>query len=69
MGEPVDDKDVQGRYEKEIMNHAGVCFIGEPIYINYMPALTFLIATPEPELFCGYDPKHKIFNLGSRTHS
>jgi fatty acid synthase subunit alpha, fungi type len=60
-GEPVDDKDVQGRYEKEIMNHAGVRFIGEPIY---MPALAFLTrtATPEPGLFCGYDPKHKTFN-------
>jgi 3-oxoacyl-ACP reductase-like protein len=30
MGEPVDDKDVRGRYETEIMNHAGMRFIGEP---------------------------------------
>jgi fatty acid synthase subunit alpha, fungi type len=62
-GEPVDDKDIRGRYEKEIMNHAGVRFIGEPIY---MPALAFLTwtatSTPEPGLFRGYDPKHKIFN-------
>jgi 3-oxoacyl-ACP reductase-like protein len=29
-GEPVDDKDVRGRYETEIMNHAGMRFIGEP---------------------------------------
>ncbi|KAI9439787.1 fatty acid synthase [Lactarius indigo] len=42
-GEPVDDKDVRGRYEKDIMNHAGVRFF-------------------EPELFRGYDPKHKVFN-------
>ncbi|KAF8271214.1 fatty acid synthase [Lactarius quietus] len=42
-GEPVDDKDVRGRYEKEIINHAGVRFF-------------------EPELFRGYDPKHKVFN-------
>lgn len=28
-GEPVDDKDVRGRYEKEIMDHAGVRFFGE----------------------------------------
>ncbi|KAH9966205.1 hypothetical protein BGW80DRAFT_1535351 [Lactifluus volemus] len=47
-GEPVDDKDIRGRYEKEIMNHAGVRFIAT--------------STPEPGLFCGYDPKHKIFN-------
>jgi fatty acid synthase subunit alpha, fungi type len=25
---PVDDKDVRGRYEKEILTHAGVCLIG-----------------------------------------
>ncbi|KAI0264369.1 fatty acid synthase [Gloeopeniophorella convolvens] len=42
-GEPVDDKDVRGKYEKDILNHAGVRFF-------------------EPELFRGYDPKHKIFN-------
>ena len=28
-GDPIDDKDVRGRYEKEIMNHAGVRFFGE----------------------------------------
>ena len=27
-GEPVDDKDVRGRYEKEILNHSGVRLIG-----------------------------------------
>ena len=27
-GEPVDDKDVKGRYEKEILAHAGVRLIG-----------------------------------------
>ena len=32
-GEPVDDKDVRGRYEKEIMNHAGVRFFGKPLYV------------------------------------
>ena len=31
-GEPVDDKDVRGRYEKEIMNHAGVRFFGKHLY-------------------------------------
>lgn len=28
-GEPVDDKDVRGRYEKDILTHAGVRLIGE----------------------------------------
>jgi fatty acid synthase subunit alpha len=32
-GEPVDDKDVRGRYEKEIMNHAGVRFFGKRLYV------------------------------------
>ena len=27
--EPVDDKDVRGRYEKEILTHAGICLIGK----------------------------------------
>ena len=28
-GEPVDDKDVRGKYEKDILVHAGVRLIGE----------------------------------------
>jgi fatty acid synthase subunit beta len=28
-GEPVDDRDGRGRYEKEILAHAGVCLIGK----------------------------------------
>jgi 3-oxoacyl-ACP reductase-like protein len=28
-GEPVDDKDVKSRYEKEILSHAGVRLIGK----------------------------------------
>jgi 3-oxoacyl-ACP reductase-like protein len=27
-GEPIDDKDIKGRYEKEILAHAGVRMIG-----------------------------------------
>ncbi|KAI0046589.1 fatty acid synthase [Auriscalpium vulgare] len=42
-GEAVDDKDVRGKYEADILAHAGVRLI-------------------EPELFRGYDPKHKVFN-------
>jgi 3-oxoacyl-ACP reductase-like protein len=26
--DPVDDKDVHGKYEKAIMSHAGMCFFG-----------------------------------------
>lgn len=37
-GEPVDDKDVRGRYEKDILSHAGVRLIGEfPIFASTMP--------------------------------
>ena len=32
-GDPVDDKDVRGKYEKEIMNHAGVRFFGELLLV------------------------------------
>jgi len=31
-GEPVDDKDVKGKYEKEILDHGGVRLIGETIF-------------------------------------
>jgi fatty acid synthase subunit alpha len=36
-GEPVDDKDVRGRYEKEIMNHAGVRFFGKLLHASAHP--------------------------------
>ena len=32
-GEPVDDKDVRGRYEKDILAHAGVRMIGESFVV------------------------------------
>jgi fatty acid synthase subunit alpha len=36
-GEPVDDKDVRGRYEKDILAHAGVRLIGaQPFYLHYL---------------------------------
>lgn len=34
-GEPVDDKDVRSRYEKEILSHAGVRLIGESLLDFY----------------------------------
>ncbi|VDC05508.1 unnamed protein product [Peniophora sp. CBMAI 1063] len=40
-GEPVDDKNIKGKYQQDIITHAGVRL---------------------PELFRGYDPKHKIFH-------
>ena len=36
-GEPVDDKEVRGRYEKEIMNHAGVRFFGKRLHLSARP--------------------------------
>ncbi|RDX57079.1 fatty acid synthase [Lentinus brumalis] len=36
-GEPVDDKDVRGRYEKEILNHAGVRLIEPELFRGYDP--------------------------------
>ena len=32
-GQPVDDKDVRGKYEKDILEHAGVRLIGEHLFI------------------------------------
>jgi fatty acid synthase subunit beta len=32
-GDPVDDKDVRGKCEKEIMSHAGVRFFGELLLV------------------------------------
>jgi len=37
-GDPVDDKDVRSKYEKEILDHAGIRIIGELKYLT--PALT-----------------------------
>lgn len=37
-GEPVDDKDVKGRYEAEILNHAGVRLIGKSCMSFYCPS-------------------------------
>jgi fatty acid synthase subunit beta len=36
-GEPVDDKDVKGRYEKDILVHAGIRLIGESNYPRLHP--------------------------------
>ncbi|KIJ66907.1 hypothetical protein HYDPIDRAFT_174219 [Hydnomerulius pinastri MD-312] len=36
-GEPVDDKDVRGRYEKEILAHAGVRLIEPELFRGYDP--------------------------------
>ncbi|KAF8843701.1 hypothetical protein BDN67DRAFT_963867 [Paxillus ammoniavirescens] len=36
-GEPVDDKDVRGRYEKEILSHAGVRLIEPELFRGYDP--------------------------------
>ena len=33
--EPVDDKDAKGRYEKEILLHAGIRLIGTNIYLSF----------------------------------
>ncbi|GBE87869.1 fatty acid synthase [Sparassis crispa] len=36
-GEPVDDKDVRGRYEKDILSHAGVRLIEPELFRGYDP--------------------------------
>jgi len=36
-GEPVDDKDVRGRYEKEILSHAGIRLIEPELFRGYDP--------------------------------
>lgn len=57
--EPVDDKDVKGRYEKDILAHAGVRLIGEFLRGFFM--ISFLIVHIEPELFRGYNPDKKVY--------
>ncbi|KAI0258624.1 hypothetical protein BC834DRAFT_974974 [Gloeopeniophorella convolvens] len=36
-GEPVDDKDIRGKYKKDISNHAGVCFFKPELLCGYDP--------------------------------
>jgi fatty acid synthase subunit alpha, fungi type len=38
-GDPVDDKDVRGKYEKAIMSHAGVHFFGELLLVLALSCL------------------------------
>jgi len=38
-GDPVDDKDVRGKYEKAIMSHAGVRFFGELLLVLTLSCL------------------------------
>jgi len=39
-GDPVDDKDVRGKYEKAILSHAGVRIFGELILVLALSCLT-----------------------------
>ena len=59
-GEAVDQKDMKGKFEKDILAHAGVRLIGkEPIDSS----LTYSNGgCTEPELWRDYDPKKKIFH-------
>jgi hypothetical protein len=49
IGDPVDDKDICGRYEKEIMSHAGARFFGELLLVLalscLMPSIRVRITT------------------------
>lgn len=61
-GEPVNDKDVRGRYEKDILTHAGIRLIGKApsyLFIHFPNSIIYLT---EPELFRGYNPNKKVFN-------
>ncbi len=40
IGDPVDDKDVRGEFEKAILSHAGIRIFGELILV---PALSHLM--------------------------
>jgi fatty acid synthase subunit alpha len=59
--EPVDDKDVKGRYEKEILAHAGIRLIGMHLCVHYFFSEVWH-SFSEPELFRGYNPNKKVFN-------
>ncbi len=59
-GDPVDNKDICGKYEKAVLSHANVWILGELILVPALSCLTLFIRA---WMFCGYNPKHKIFNL------
>jgi fatty acid synthase subunit alpha len=60
-GDPIDDKDVRSRYEKEIISHSGIRLIGE--FRRSIGKLSH-VADPssEPDLFYGYNPERKVFH-------
>ena len=61
--EPVDDKDVWGRYEKEILAHAGVRLIGKHFILVWgLVVLNFHC------LFCGYNSSKKFLNMYYYQH-
>lgn len=59
-GEPVDEKDVKGKFEKDILAHAGVRLIGMELIDSSLYYSNGRCA--EPELWRGYDPKKKVFH-------
>jgi len=44
--EPVDDKDVKGRYEKEVLLHAGIRLIGTNTFVSFEITLTLSLQNP-----------------------
>ena len=61
--EPVDDEDVWGRYEKEILAHAGVRLIGKHFILVWgLVVLNFHC------LFCGYNSSKKFLNMYYYQH-
>ena len=54
-GEPVDEKDVKSKFEKDILAHAGVRLIGKKLIASSWHNSND--AFIEPELWRGYDPR------------
>ena len=56
----VDEKDVKGKFERDILAHAGVRLIGKE---SIDSSLTYSNGgSTEPSLWRDYDPKKKIFH-------
>ncbi|KAJ7502465.1 hypothetical protein B0H11DRAFT_2363002 [Mycena galericulata] len=52
--EPVDDKDVKGRYQKDVLQHAGVRLIERELFRGYDPQKQ--VFNPETELIHDLEP-------------
>lgn len=60
--EPVEDKDIKSKYEKQILEHSGIRFIGKEYIYTYICSITYnwRLNNIEPEVMHGYNPEKKM---------